>query len=242
MPQADSRDTSEEERALIERVECGEIRREALEILSLLGDPSSRHALGQLPLVLSGSTAAGWPEGEPELPHAQSWRAFALWLEPFGRSLAVESALVTARALLETLTDHKEPPARSHVGFHTGPAGVIDVSPEFAAELFPLMGLLERTVEKAEAWLEEPSSAHAAELESAWPRLLLRRKKAVFCAELIGVDWRVVWACRWLVASVGDEAGAAAACAAAYAEEPLGGRFVVNARLREALRPRLLGG
>ena len=50
-----------EARALVERFERGELRREALELLSLLGHADARRALGQLPLELTRTVTVRWP-------------------------------------------------------------------------------------------------------------------------------------------------------------------------------------
>lgn len=219
--------------ALVERVERGELRREALELLSLVGHGEARLALGRLALELRMSAPVAWPEDDPPR-QAASWEGPARWLQQLGRPTAVQLAVGLVDTLRAELLEVDEPPRKSHVALHTGPTGILHVTESVAAEVFPLGAKVGRAADGARAWLADPE----AQATLAWPSLLLTRKRVELCSELAGVDWRAVWACRWLVACVTGretEVGAAAATVAAYAHAALETTSPVYASVLAAL-------
>jgi len=181
------------------------LAREALELLSLLDDPDARRALGALPLELTGAPEPAWLP-ERDLP-SEAWRSIAGWLSLVDPERVAAAGRRVVEAIAAELDPEDEPPASAHVGLHTGPHGALVIAGPDAAAWFPLSALVTRA-----ASAEAPS----------WPTALEDRSKVRLCAELAGVDWRAVWAARWLTALEGDRAAGAAACVGAYAEGVLG--------------------
>jgi len=210
------------EQALVEEaVERGELRRDALELLSLLDDPAARRALGAMPLELTEAPGQAWLP-ERDLP-SEAWRSMADWLDRLDAAPIRAAARAVVLQIAERLDPEDEPPAVVHEGLHTGPNGALVISAADAKAWFPLGALVRR-------------AAAASGFE--WPGALRERSKARLCAELAGLDWRAVWAARWL-AELGEERGddrvaGAAACVGAYAEGVLG-RAETRRVFREAL-------
>lgn len=225
--------------ALVARVERGELPREAIELLSLLGHVAARRALGRLPLELTPPPTIVWPENDPPR-QASSWSESASFLQALGRPVAIRFAVAIVDALRAGPLDVHEPSPASYVGFHTGPHGILNVTEALATDVFPLGAVIGRTTEAARAWLADPT----IDLASRWPALLTSRRRVQLVSDLAGVDWRAVWAVRWLVAcaTVSEpEVGAAAASVASYAHAVLETASVIHASARETLTGPLLG-
>ena len=225
--------------ALVSRVERGELAREALELLSLLGHAAARRALGKLPLELTPPPSIVWPETDPPR-QASSWNEAAYFLQALGRPVAVRFAVAVVDALGSGPLALREPSPMSHVGFHTGPHGILRVTEALATEVFPLGDVVRGTADAARAWLGDPTVGVA----QRWPALLTARRPVQLVSDLAGVDWRAVWAVRWLVAcATGSdrEIGAAAASVASYAHAMLETASSIHASARETLTGPLLG-
>ncbi len=228
---------------LFARVDRGELRREALELLAAVGDASARRALSRLDLVLTPTSAARPLE---DLPPAfpDGWLEWAGGFACFDRRVGVVTALAVAREARFVL-DAEPPHVRAELlGLHTGPGGVILIDESLANRVLPPSALADRVLEAATRWLEEPTEARASALDGEWPSLLRARAKVALLAELAEVSWPAVWSLRWLVASVcGPTADMAASVgyAATYAHAALGDRASISRAARDALREELIG-
>lgn len=222
------------------RVSSGALPWEALELLSRLGHAGARRALGRLPLDLTQAAAARWPEDDPPA-FSDPWRSVAAFARPLERAAVVKIALAFTSALSSGFDREKRESASALMGLYTGPAGAVVLSEPVVAATFPLGASMRRVSDAVGAWLAAPSDDAARALAAAWPAALSTRARVELLAELTRVSWRAVWAHRWLVRCVIDEdAGAALACVAAYAEEASEDRAGLFAIARDAAAAALL--
>lgn len=233
-------DGDDEASVLGARVEAGTLHRAALELLEGVDDRAASRALRKLPLVLT--SAAPEPTPEPGAPfHAEGWLRWAVQLETLGRVRAARVVLAACE-LASAVLASEEPSKRSElVGLHTGPWGVLDVTPEAAAELAPFERLSDRVREAVRRWIAEPSEARRAAVAATWPAAMSTRARVELLAELAEVDARALWALRWMVVLVTEDGSIAQAAGSALAEaqSAIGERGpvvdVVRAVLRELL-------
>lgn len=238
----DPNDVADEARALVMRVERGELARDALELLSAVGDVASRRALGQLELVLTRDST---PLSLEELPasYPDAWLEWASHVEPLGRRVAVAAACAIARGVLPALETEESISRSQLVGLHTGPAGAILLTDELASHLFPLIDVAGRALDAVAGWLARPSASSAERVDDAWPALLCSRKAVELFAELESVPWPAVWTFRWLVATVlapEREIAASLGYVATYAHVVHADRAVVARVACDALRAELI--
>ena len=225
---------------LAERVSRGSLPREGLELLSRLGHAGARRALGRLPLDLTQVAAARWPEDDPPAS-SDHWRSTAAFARSLERSAVVKIALAFTSGLSGSFDREKRESVSALMGLYTGPAGAVVLSAPVVAATFPLGASMRRVSSAASAWLAAPSEEAARALVAAWPAVLASRARTELCAELTRVSWPAVWAHRWLIRCVTDEdAGAALACVAAYAEEASEDRAGLLALARDAAIAALL--
>lgn len=242
MSDAAGEDVIEASRALLSRVGRGELRREALELLSAVGNPAARRALGQLELVLT-PVSAPHPLDDPPPGLPEGWLEWASGFVVFPRRVAVATALaiaLEARAMLE----NESPNTRTElVGLHTGPGGAILLDDALAMRVLPLRSAADRVLVAVARWLDEPIDANASAADDAWPALLRTRGKVELLSELAGVSWMALWTFRWLVGALcGPEHDVAASVghAATYAHAALADRSRVSRAAHDALRIELM--
>lgn len=239
---AASSSVDQQAQRLVSRVAHGELARSGLELLSLAGHRGARRALGQLPLVLTAPPRIELT-GAP-VAHVAPWIEWGVRLAPFGRALSLKLGLALAAELLPIIQLERRVSRAQLVGLHTGPAGAIQLTDELASRVYPMTLLARGLVDGVRRFQAAPTAASAEAVTGAWPAVMCVQKKAQFLSELVDVDWRAVWALRWLMATASvpeDHAGPAVSCMLGYADEALHDRArvfdVVQRVLLDALLP-----